>query len=403
MKSLPIYKGAPESPVYAAEPMARDPACRRCSHAGRTPETTCLGADGDPGGVLVVDSYPTRADASMRRPLAGSAAAVVRRTVTRLVTGPVAYASALGCAPSGDTSTTKLAAGIDACRGYLHQTIREARPTRIIALGGPAIYALTGKVVTPQTTRGGFAWVPFEHGLVPVFYATSHLQAARNRFLARWLEDDLSWALTAEPPTVPPEQEATAYVVETGEDARAAIAAARASRWAAVDAEWAGRPYDRDFRLLSLALTPAPRVGPDGTPDLNDPASSSAYVFSRQAVEAPESRAVLAEYLRDPRARKVGSYFKSDTVAFHAALGVWTRGVAFDTRLFRRLMDVEASGRLADMAHLVGRGGHKDELQAALHKAVAEQRKRALPVWSLRRAIPSIPVMLRPPLFADGS
>lgn len=297
--------------------------------------------------------------------------------MSRLVTGPVAYTSALGCAPNGDTSTTKLAASLDACRGFLHQTIREARPTRIIALGGPAIYALTGKAVTPQTLRRGFSWIPFDHGLVPVFYGISHLQAARNRFLARWLEDDLAWALTAEPPTVPPEEAATAHVVETEADARAAVAAARAARWAAVDAEWAGRPYDRDFRLLSLALTPAPALRPDGTPDLNDPASSTAYVFPRAAIADPSVRAVLAEYLRDPRARKVGSYFKSDTVAFHAALGVWTRGVAFDTRLLRRLMDVEASGRLADMAHLVGRGGHKDELQAALHKAVAEQRKRA--------------------------
>lgn len=378
MRSLPIYKGEPDSPVRDALPLERDTGCRRCGNAGRTPETTCLPVDGSPGGVLILDSFPTRADAAMRRPLAGSAAAVVRQSVERHTHGPVLYASALRCTPVGqDTTTMKLASSIDACSGYLHQTIREACPTRIIAIGGPAIYALTGKAIQPQTTRGGFAWVPFEHGIIPVFFVLSHLQASRNRFLARWLEEDLEWALTAEPPTVPPEQTATAHIVETVDDARAAIAAARAARWTAIDAEWAGRPYDRDFRLLSLALTPAPRLRSDGSPDLNDPLSSSAHVWPLATLQQASTRGILTDYLRDPTARKVGSYFKSDTVAFHAALQVWTRGVAFDTRLLRRLMDVEASGRLADMAHLVGRGGHKDELKAALSKAVAEHRKQA--------------------------
>lgn len=376
MRHLPIFRGPPPSPVAEAPALALDAGCRRCPNAGKTPETTCLPADGDPGGLLVVDSFPTRNDAAMRRPLASAAAAQVRRLVQQHARGPVAYDAALRCAPTGDTSTLKLAGAVEKCRGYLHQTIREVRPTRILALGGPAIYALTGKVVPPQTTRRGFAWVPFEHGLVPVFFVISPLAAARNRFLAKWLSEDLEWALTTAVPVGPPEADAQAHLVETADDARQALAAVSGARWTAVDAEWAGRPYDLDFQLLSVALTPAPRLTATGAPDLDDPASSSAYVWPSQGC-SPEAWRVLAEWLRDPKAKKVGSYFKSDTVAFHAALGVWTRGVAFDTRLLRRLMDVEASGRLADMAHLVGRGGHKDELQEALSKAVGAAKREA--------------------------
>ncbi len=142
-----------------------------------------------------------------------------------------------------------------------------------------------------------------------------------------------------------------------------------------MDCEWAGRPYDRDFKLLCLAMTPSCDSLVDGHPDLTSPPSNEAWVWTQEALQNKECVALLKEWLRDPKHKKIGSYFKSDTVALHAALGVWTRGVVFDTRLLRKLMDAEASGKLADMAHLVGRGGHKDELSDAKAKAVSEYKK----------------------------
>lgn len=369
MRSLPIFR-APESHIDAAAPLAPDSACQRCSHKGGTLTTTCLPHEGEAGGILVVDSFPTRTDFATRRPLASSTASTVRQILAESGQ-PVAYTTALRCAPRGDTSTAKLATGLEACRPYLLGTIDAIQPRKIIALGGPAIYALTGSVVQPQTMRGGFSWLHVGGRWIPIHYATGLAPSARNRFLRAWMEEDVRLALE-ETPTNPPEDDAKALLVETEAEARAAVMACNASRWTAVDAEWAGRPYDRDFKLLCIGLAPAPERG-----NLNDPRSNSAFVFTAQAMANPDVRRVLCDWLRDPAAKKVGSYFKADTVAFHAGLGVWTRGVAFDTRLLRRLLDPEASGKLADMAHLVGRGGHKDELKEAMSKAVAAYKRAA--------------------------
>ena len=358
---LPIYKSAPPSPLDGVEGLAPNAACTRCAHSAGN-KGTCLPHEGESGGLLVLDSYPTTSEARFKRPLQGSLGAKLRR-MAEASGHPAAYATALRCAPSGHGElATALTPGLDACLPYLQHTLDILRPTRILALGSGAIYSLTGTVLAPSTMRKGFAWQKFAWGWVPVFYLVAPVQTAKNKFLAQWLEEDFQWALTCDPVTAPPEPgETWAKLVTTEVSAKRCLSEISTARWTAVDAEWAGRPYDKDFKLLSIAMTPR--------------GDEDAWVWTAEALADPTCRSLLAGWLRDTTNKKVGSYFKADTVAFHAGLGVWTRGVVFDTRLARRLMDAEASGRLADMAHLVGRGGHKDELKEAMTSAVSAYRR----------------------------
>lgn len=363
MHKLPIFKAPPPSPLDNVHSMEPNAGCTSCGHAGGK-AATCLPVEGEPGGVLVVDSFPSTAEARNRRHLLGSVGSAIRKAVVQYTKEPVAYVTAMRCAPksgaSGDTIGT-LVPAYDACAPYLKHAIEQVQPTRIIALGAGAIYALTGATVQASTTRKGYAWLELPHGWVPVFYCPSPHTAAKNKFIAKWLEEDFAFALSVHyhsiaPPPVP--EQTWAYLVNTEQDAKEALALDVPAEWTAVDCEWAGRPYDRDFKLLSVALTPK------GYED--------SWVFTNAGLKHAKVRALLSDWLRDPKHKKIGSYFKSDTVALHAALGIWTRGVTSDTRLLRKLIDAEASGRLADMAHLVGRGGHKDELAEAKAKAVGE-------------------------------
>lgn len=363
MQRLPIFKAPPPSPLDNVHSLEPNAGCTSCGHAGGK-AATCLPVEGEPGGVLVVDSFPSTAEARNRRHLLGSIGTIIRGSVQRYTKEPVAYVTAMRCAPksgaSGDTIGT-LVPAYDACAPYLKHAIEQVQPTRIIALGAGAIYALTGATVQASTTRKGYAWLKLPHGWVPVFYCPSPHTAAKNKFVAKWLEEDFAFALSAHhasisPPPVP--EQTWAHLVATEQDAKESLAFSSLAEWTAVDCEWAGRPYDRDFKLLSVALTPK------GCED--------SWVFTNAGLKDAKVRVLLSEWLRDPKHKKIGSYFKSDTVALHAALGIWTRGVTSDTRLLRKLIDAEASGKLADMAHLVGRGGHKDELAEAKTKAVGE-------------------------------
>ncbi len=250
--SLPIFKGEPSSPIDGIEPLSPDSSCSRCSHKG-TRGSVCIPDEGEPGGLLVLDSYPTQTEAKAKRLLMGNMGAKLRQAANKAGM-EVAYASALRCAPKTGTATEGVAAlvpGLTSCLPYLANTIQTIKPRRIIALGSAAIYALTRSSVIPSTTREGFAWVHLPHGWVPVFYAISPAIAAKNKFLAKWLEEDFARAVRVTPSTLPPMNgNGWARLVITKENAAQALESVGSHRWTAVDCEWAGRPYDKDFKLL---------------------------------------------------------------------------------------------------------------------------------------------------------
>ncbi|MES2090283.1 MAG: Clp protease N-terminal domain-containing protein [Pseudomonadota bacterium] len=65
----------------------------------------------------------------------------LRKLLAQWWTGPVAIANAVGCCPGNADVEEK---HVEACRGYLAQTLREARPTRIVTLGSWAAFAVFG-------------------------------------------------------------------------------------------------------------------------------------------------------------------------------------------------------------------------------------------------------------------
>ena len=53
MVKLPLYLTPPRLAVELVKPSPVDAGCRKCALGG-TGKVTCLGADGEPGGLLVV-------------------------------------------------------------------------------------------------------------------------------------------------------------------------------------------------------------------------------------------------------------------------------------------------------------------------------------------------------------
>lgn len=344
MLRLPLYDSLPRAVLETTPGREIDPTCTRCELHGRA-RSVCLGADGEPGGLLVVGESPGRNEDAAGRPFLGESGGLVRMLVKRHWRGgPVVLDNAVRCAP-GQTELKEK--HLTACRPYLAQTLREARPTRVVTLGGWAARAVLGRSVSPFTTRRGYAFLTGVPGrIVPVMMVLHPTSALRNRFVRQWFEADMAWALTASPPRPP--WDADVHVVETPDDAQHAVAELRRAPWAMFDVETAGLLFDPSFRLLSVALCAK--------------GERDAWVWGAEALADPATARPLFDYLADPRATKGGTNVKFDMLAAYCQTrGVMPRGVRIDVRLWRKLLEPEADGKLERMAELIGMGGMKEE------------------------------------------
>jgi uracil-DNA glycosylase family 4 len=350
-----MYEAMPSVPIEDSTTLDRDPACTRCSlHEGlRTP---CLPADGEPGGLLVIGDTPGKKHEDRRgRPFVGEAGELVRQIISKHWGGaPVVYDYAVRCAPGDREVKDKHA---DTCRPFLAATIAEARPTRIVALGGWAAYSLTGRAVTPFSMRRSYTYLlgeRFGEDPLPVFFVLNPGGALGNRIIKQWLREDLTWALTAEPPPLPP-VDVDVRVVRDEVDAAAAVAELSAHPWISFDVETAGILYTDSFRLLCVTFAaPAP------------PGQERPITWDGAALAHPGARALLIRLLTDPRVQKRGANVKYDDVACELTLGVRPRNVEGDVRLWRKLLEPESDGHLDKMAELVGMGGMKEEQEGAM-------------------------------------
>jgi len=309
--------------------------------------------------VLFVGQHPGKDEDRRGRLFVGASSKKLRELVPKMWDGPVAYENVTRCWPAGGQQTRD---EIAACRPYLRQTLVDVSPTRIVAMGGDAVDGLLGHSVPMMSTRRGYSWaaLPVSGRLVPVYYCIHPAAASRNRFVGRWFEEDLAWALGSPDPPPPP-LDAELHVVQTVDDASGAVEEIRAeSPWFAYDVEWAGVPFGEYFEIACVAVVPS------GTDD--------AYVWPRSVLGDPDVRAPLVELLEDPSVGKVGHNLKGDNLAVWAAWGCRVAGTHGDTRLWRRLVVADVNARLDVCSHLVGMGGHKDENAAAL--AVAEREIR---------------------------
>lgn len=367
MRYLPLYPHAPVVAVEAEEPRVVDPSCTRCPmHEGvRTP---CLSADGEPGGLLVVSEIPGRNEDALGRPFVGESGKLLRPLVAKHWRGPVAFDNALRCAPGKREVKDR---HVDHCRGYLAQTVAEAAPERILSLGSWAAYGLLGRGVGMLSARRGYTYLlsgRFGAAPIPVFFVLNPAAGLRNRFLKRWFEEDLQWALTVDPPPLPPLDEVV-RVVTTRADAEVAVAALSAAAWASVDVETAGVMFDRSFRLLCVSACAE--------------GDESPWAWDAAALSKPGVREPLERWLADADAKKVGANVKFDELALESELSarrgrkapLVIRGVVGDVRLWRKLLEPEAEGKLDRMVELVGMGGMKEEAQSEMAPIVARIKR----------------------------
>ncbi len=323
--------------------------CTRCLLGTPKLRNKCIAPEwtGTPGGLLVVSDYPGKTEDNVGRPLAGPTGRYLRPLLKRLWSGPITLDNGIKCAPGTRAVTDTLVAK---CRGYLSQTLAEAQPTKILAMGRTAILALTGRSLAPMSMRKGYGWVRVAGQLTPVYYFMNPVNAVRNRFLRQWFEEDLQWALTTDPP-YQPVWDGTATVIEDEADALEVACRLQQSPWFAFDIESAGKMWS-PFQVVCVSVA---------LPD-----SDSAWVWADKGLADPGAVAVLARLLHSGKIGKVGSNVKYDQNGCLVDLGVRTNNIVGDLRLVRRLLEPDASGYLEDMAELVGMGGHKEEANQAL-------------------------------------
>lgn len=366
MRSLPLYNQT-GYPVDHEAPLTRTTTCDRCSigasmaEAGRS---TCLGPVGSAGGILVVGDWPTRDDERLGRPGTGGSAVWLRDRIKALVPAgtPIAFVPALGCNPYNDARVAAVKKydpkkHLDACRPYLADTIQSGKPTRILAVGAYAAQALAGERVYSTWLAGAYGHVRVDGGLVPFFVLPEAKAARQNRFLSKQFIRDLTHALTANPMPAPWDEEYD--LIETEADARAAVDEILSAGWSTFDAETAGRLWDPSFTLLNMGI-----CAPLTEPDAMRPSGLRAWVWGAKALANPGARRELARYAEARGHCKIAHNGKFDVNCFISAdVATRVNDVGGDTRLWRKLLEPESSGYLADLAWLVGMGGTKEEIE----------------------------------------
>lgn len=353
MRKLPLYAAPPRGVLELESPLALNHTCSRCALGTAKIRTICMAADGESGGLLVVGQAPGRDEDVAGRPMVGKSGSYLRVQIAKHWKGPVAYDNAARCF----TPEEPKPATLKACRPYLAQTLREARPQRILALGAVAAKSIIGRAISPMLTRRAYAYL--HNPGVPVFVLLHPAAAVRNRFVRTMFEQDLEWALTSELPARAPIH-AEIRLVEDLESARACDTAMRLGPWFSFDVEAAGVMWEPSYRILAVSCCIAGEDSP--------------WVWTAKALTDPSIRTVLLELLGDPHVRKGGQNVKYDMLAFRAAYGQVVKGIDFDIRLERKLIEPEASGYLEDMVELIGMGGTKEECDVVKTAEVAKAK-----------------------------
>jgi len=342
-----------------------------------------MAASGDPGGLLVIMDAPGRVEDQVGLGYRGAVGRFVVESIRKTWTGPIALDYAVRCAPRTQIKDKH----VEACRPYLAEVFFNAvRPTRVLTIGSAAAEGFLGHRPMLNKTRRGYAFA-FDtlDDPVPVFMLANPAHALRNRFMKRDWVEDLQWALEAD---VEPDYEAVTHLVRSPADARAAVAELRKASWVSYDVESFGRMGNSDFRLEALTVWPA--------------GSLEGYTWTREVLRHSRERPhaalrELGEILRDKGVQKVTQNGKFDDRAVLSALGVHVRGIRFDTRLGKKLLEPDASAALDQTSYLVGHGGHKGEAEAETDAIRKELNRLANPLPPLTPK--GKPRKIKPPAF----
>lgn len=369
MLRLPFFASPPRLLVEpgSGDTLDADPACQRCKlHEGA--KTVCIPpAAVDRGPVapvlLVVGDSPGSTEDIVGKPFVGNTGKYMRPLIERAWQGTVIYDNAVRCYPG---STDLSATHVRECRAYLRMTMLDTQPARILALGSTAARSVLGIALAPFSTRRGFAHA--SDG-TPVFFLIHPSSTFRNRFVRQWFEEDLAWALTAEPERA--RTDGGSRVITSEAEGKAAIESAREmvldgdARFASIDAETYGAMGDSDFRVLTFGMS----VGMD------------AYVWDESRLGLLRDNPAMRPFRRmlgDPAVPKTAHNAGFDWRAAYHGLGEQVRGIASCTRIFRKLVQADAHADLEAMQPLVGMGGWKELGDEAADLAGAAIQKQIL-------------------------
>ncbi len=373
MRRLPLYPVPALTPLERERPISTDPFCLRCK-LGHTAKTVCAPPRGAPGGILLLADQLTSEEAKLGRSGVGRLHMTLISKLHRLSgKAPIFFDTAVKCHAGAEVPDK----AIDACRGYLAQVLHDVKPTRIIAVGSAAVQSVLGRSPHLPSVRKGYGWlwdapwmpaVTLDDGRVvhplPVYLVSAAGPAQRNRFLAKWLEEDLAWAATTPPPELPPWGGFTEVITDLDDAVEAAmeIQAAEDPR-IAFDVETSGRMHAGELQIVSCAIA---LVGTDRS-----------WVWDAEALKHPDVKQVLCDILIDPSIYKEGQSVKFDLQAIYRGLGVRVAGLSGDTRIFRKLQDSDAVADLETMQEIVGMGGGKEDMDAAVKTLAAAETAKA--------------------------
>lgn len=360
MKVLPLYgEDGLSVGVEDTQPLALNPKCDRCT-LGAKAVTPCMPAAlmGEPGTptLYVIGQGPTQQEDRVGVPFSGATGSYVRQLIASRWKGQVLFDNALKCNLGRDKIKPK---AIEACRPYLSTVWQHSGAARVLLLGREAMKAFLGDGFNPLSVRRGYAYTSTG---VPVFLLLPPAMAQRNRFLRGFFEDDLLWALTANP-QLPP-TDGMVFQIQDDADFETALDDLDLAPWITFDTETYGAAHNREARILDVALTPG---GQD-----------YAYSFSRAMVERYASK--LFPFLAGKKC--VGHALKHDQIATWAQYGVTIECHA-DTLWLRRYFECNVELALEDAQTQVGMTGGKSATHwvgtgvAALRKEGKGPGKRA--------------------------
>jgi uracil-DNA glycosylase family 4 len=362
VKYLSLYVEPQLAAVELSEAMPTDSQCDLCPHHQGV-HNVCMSPEGndEKGGLLIVGDHPLLADDARGRPFSSAVGAKLRRIVREHWSGPVYLDYALKCAPAkGKLITEKQ---LRACRGYLAETIRETKPSKIITLGTTGMKGVLGRGGGALSTRKAFGWL--EQSGVPVFTLMGAYFALNNRFLTEWFEEDLAWAIAANVDALRAQssREGVANLITSAAESKLVVSSLREEEWVAYDTETVGRTFNADFEVISIAVSAKD--------------SEDAFVWTGSVLKDKAAMKPLLDMFADSSVKKVAQNAKYDANAMYAFFGVSVRGLHIDTRLVRKLLEPESVSKLEVLQESVGMGGGKEIAEEQIKKVVRRIRKHA--------------------------
>ena len=344
---LKLYDEPELVPVETIAPNMPNSSCMLCA-LNENAQRVCLPPEGDAGGLLVIGDHPAKSDDLHGRIFATRNGSRFRQLLLQHWDGAICVDNAIKCYPTRNITDRMM----KICRTYLAQTIYDSSPERILVCGPLAMKAVLDRSAPPLAIRRGFGWL--EKTGTPVFCLMPPDDSFDNRFLKQWFEDDLKWALTADVDELRTISSKTscAAMIQTSDESKQAVKILRDAEWVAYDTETVGQLFNKDFEVVSIAIT---------AKDHED-----CFVWSGNALKDSDTLQPVLQLLTDENTRLVAQNAKYDSNAMYSAYGVAVNKPHLDTCLLRKIFEPESSAKLSVMQELVGMGGGKEIAENAI-------------------------------------